>query len=54
MGNWTADELAKEHEYRRVERLGILLAGQPETLSASFIAETEADEVVEKLRGQNG
>jgi hypothetical protein len=51
MDRMTETELATEREYLRTERLGILLDTKPETLSAALIADTEADQAVEKLRG---
>ena len=49
----TEPELHIEHQYRRDERLGILLGDKPQTLSAALIAQLEADEAVEKLRKEN-
>lgn len=49
----TETELQAEHDYRFVERLGILLGDKPLTLSANLIAQSEADEAIKRLKELN-
>lgn len=50
---WTEQQLQAEHDYRVTERLGILLGDKPATLSANFIAQSEAGEAIERLKESN-